>query len=183
MRKTCENKVSMQVFLSFSHEDAKFAAKLEDALRHRDIQAWSSLDLTAGEQWRQRVDQESAQASGFIFLVGPGAAVSPDLESEWRTFLRNDWGSSKPLIPVLIHGAAEHMVPSFLRSRRVVSAANFDEVVDQIEHLLQYPAESTPPAAYERAKADQANRLDELKEFALALKDAAAAHPGDAKRQ
>lgn len=175
-------KMFMRVFLSFSHEDAKFAAKLEDTLRHRNIQTWSSLDLRAGEQWRQRVDQETAQADAFVLLVGAGASLNADLESEWRTFLRNDWESNKPLIPVLIHRAAENKIPSFLRSRKVIATTNFDEAVNQIEHLLQNPDESRIPAAYERAKADQANRLEELKKFALALKDAASTHDGDAKR-
>ncbi|MGA8028871.1 MAG: toll/interleukin-1 receptor domain-containing protein [Bryobacteraceae bacterium] len=168
----------MRVLLSFSHGDANLAAKLEDTLRHRNIQTWSSLDLAAGEQWRQRLDQESAEADGFVLLVGAGASASPDLESEWRTFLRNDWESNKPLIPVLIDSGAENKIPSFLRSRKIVATASFDEAVNQIEHLLQNPTESRIPAAYEQAKADQASRLEELKEFALALKDAASTHDG-----
>ena len=47
----------MRVFLSFSQEDAKFAARLEDALRRRNMEVWSALDFSAGEQWRQRIDQ------------------------------------------------------------------------------------------------------------------------------
>lgn len=174
---------SMRIFLSFSHEDANFAARLEDALRRRNIQTWSSLDLAVGEQWRQRIDQESAEADAFVFVVGAGPSISPDLESEWRTFLRNDWESKKPLIPVLIDRTAEDKVPSFLRSRKIVATTNFDGVVDEIEHLLEHPSESMPTAAYERAKADQASRLEELKEFALALKDAASSHPGEAEHR
>ena len=172
----------MRVFLSFAHQDAQFAARLEDALLRRHIDAWSSLDLAAGEQWGQRLDQESAKADAFVVVVGAGAPViSPDLESEWRTFLRNDWESSKPLIPVLTDATAE--IPSFLRSRKAVALTSVDRVVDEIEHLLKHPGESTPPAAYAKAKADQAHRLDELKEFALALKEAASNHSGDVEHR
>jgi len=118
------------------------SARLEDALRRRHIQTWSSLDLAGGEEWRQRLDQESAQADAFVFVVGAGTSVSPHLEFEWRTLLRNDWESKKPLIPVLIDGAAEGKIPSFLRSRKMVATANFDRVVAQIEHLLKHPNES-----------------------------------------
>jgi TIR domain len=173
----------MRVVLSFSHEDANFAARLEDALRCRDIHAWSSLDLASGEQWSQRIEQESAQADAFVFIVGSGTSINPHLESEWRTFLRNDWESKKPLIPVLIDRAAQDKVPSFLRSRKVVAATNFDGAADQIEHLLKYPSESMPAAAFEKAKVDQASRLEELKEFALALKEAASSHSGDAEHR
>jgi TIR domain len=174
-------KMSVRVFLSFAHQDAQFAARLEEALRRRDIDAWSSLDLAAGEQWAQRIDQESAKADALVVLVGAGAPLSPDLESEWRAFLRNDWESSKPLIPVLTHATAE--IPFFLRSRKAVTVTSVDGVVDEIDHLLKHPSESMPPAAYAKAKADQAHRLDELKEFALALKEAASSNAGDAERQ
>jgi hypothetical protein len=169
----------MRVFLSFSHKDANSAARLEDALRRRNIQVWSSLDLAVGEQRHQRIDQESAQADALVFLVGAEASISPGLESEWRSFLRNDWESKKPLIPVLIDRASENNVPSFLRSRKVVATTDFDRAVDQIEHLLKHPSESIPAAAYERARADQASRLEELKEFALALKEAASSDSAD----
>jgi hypothetical protein len=171
----------MRVFLSFTHQDAQFAARLEEALRHRHIDAWSSLDLAVGEQWGQRIDQESANADALVVLVGAGTPISTDLESEWRAFLRNDWESSKPLIPVLTDATAE--IPSFLRSRKAVALTSVDRVVDEIEHLLKHPGESTPPAAYAKAKVDQAHRLDELKEFALALKEAASSHAGDAERR
>lgn len=168
--------VSMRVFISFAHEDKKFAEQLEDALRCRHIDAWSSLDLPAGEPWRQRIDQESAQADAFIFLLGARTSVSPHLESEWRTFLRSDWESKKTLIPILIDKTAGSKLPPFLRGRKVVATTNLDDILDQVQYLLTHPSESLPAAEYERAKSDQASRLDELKEFALALKDEASTH-------
>jgi hypothetical protein len=54
-------KVFMRVFISFAHEDAQFAAKPEEAWRSRHIEAWSSLDVPAGEPWRQSIDKEAAR--------------------------------------------------------------------------------------------------------------------------
>jgi hypothetical protein len=171
----------MQVLLSFARQDAQLAAKLEDSLRHRRIDTWSSLDLAAGEEWRERIDRESAKADALVVIVGPGMPISPYLESEWRAFLRNDWESSKPLIPVLTDPSAE--IPSFLRSRKTVALTRMDQVVDEIEYLLKHPGESTPPAAYARAKADQVIRLNELEKFALALKEAELNQSGDVERR
>jgi hypothetical protein len=132
-----------------------------------------------GEQRGERIDQESAKADALVVLVGAGSPVSPALESEWRAFLRNDWKSSKPLIPVLVDATPE--IPFFLRSRKAMALTTLDRVVDELEHLLKHPGESIPPAVYAKGKAGHAHRLDELEKFALALKEAASRDAGDAE--
>ena len=89
----------MRVFLSFAHDDANLAAQLEAALRRNNIDTWSALDITAGEDSTQAIDNKSASADGYVFLLGAGASQNPKLRAEWRSLLRNDWESKKPLIP------------------------------------------------------------------------------------
>ena len=162
----------MRVFLSFAHSDAELAAQLEDALRRGHMDTWSSLDLDSGEDWREVVDKESAKADGFVFFLGGGASLDPQLRSEWRALLRSDNESKKPLIPIMkIHGGIQGDVPPFLRDRKIIYTTNFDDVVDKVEHFLQHPAETRDPERDAVGRADQARRLNELKEFALALKD------------
>src|SRR5579864_7709001 len=109
----------MRVFISFAQRDAELAAQLEAALRRHNIQAWSSLDVASGEEWKRLVDRESAKADGFIFLLGPGFSANSQLQAEWRSFLRSDWDSKKPLVPVVaVHGAASKDLPPFLRNRK-----------------------------------------------------------------
>ena len=172
----------MRVFVSYSKEDAKLAAQLEDALRRRNIEVWSDFHLEAGEDWRKRVDEEAALSDALLVLIGAETAITPHLESEWRAFLRNDWESNKPLIPCLIDTAFEDRIPAFLRSRRSVALTHFDTAVDQIEHLLKHPGESIPRAVYERARVEHETYLKRLEEFALALKDDASRGSGEAER-
>jgi hypothetical protein len=161
----------MQVFLSFAHSDAELAVQLEDALRRGHIDTWSTLDLDSGEDWRDVVDKESAKADGFVFFLGAGAAVDPQLQAEWRALLRNDSESKKPLIPILeMHGRFPDDVPPFLRNRKIICTTNFDDVVKKVEYFLEHPAETRDPERDAIGRADQAQRLSELKEFALALK-------------
>jgi len=162
----------MQVFISFSREDEAFAAKLEQALRRQNIKAWSALDLRSGEDWSRAVDEASAKADGFIFLLGAGASSNPNMLAEWRNLLRNDWESKKPLIPI-VHSAepSAHYIPAFLRNRQFLLIANFDELLERVVYLLQHPAETRDRDRDEEGKQDQTHRLEELKEFALALKD------------
>ena len=74
----------MRVFISFAKPDADLAAELEDGLRRRKVQTWSSLDFGSEEDWKRVLDRESANADVFLFLIGAGASVNAQLQAEWR---------------------------------------------------------------------------------------------------
>jgi hypothetical protein len=57
--------------------------------RRNNVDTWSALDITPGEDWTQAIDKKSAGADGYIFLVGAGASENPRLRAEWRSLLRN----------------------------------------------------------------------------------------------
>lgn len=165
----------MQVFISFSPEEKAFAAKLEDALRRENIGTWSALDLRSGEEWSRAVDAASANADGFIFVLGAGAVSDPEMLTEWRSVLRNDSESKKPLIPIVQSAEiSAHQVPAFLRNRQLLLTANFDDLLERVVYLLEHPADTRDRHRDEEGRLDQTHRLEELKEFALALK-----HDGD----
>jgi len=162
----------MQVFISFSREDKALAAKLEKALRHQNIGTWSALDLRSGEDWSRAVDEACARADGIILLLGAGASSDPNLFAEWRSILRHDQESKKPLIPI-VHSeepSPDHLLPAFLRNRQFVLTTNFDELLHRVVYLLQHPADTRDHHRDEVGKQDQTHRLEELKEFALSLK-------------
>jgi hypothetical protein len=165
----------MRVVISFAKDDADSAAQLEAALRRHNIQAWSSLDLAPGEDWSQVLDRESAGADGFIFLLGPDPYANPQLLTEWRLLFRNDWESKKALVPVVPrpHGTAAADVPPFLRNRKVFVTTNFDAIIDQLRHQIENPAEIVDPAYEQQARIERQKRLDEMRDYALALKEEA----------
>src|SRR5579872_6627807 len=138
-----DEEASMRVFISFSHDDKDVAARLEEALRRRNVETWSALDLLPGENWMSALDKASASADGFIFLLGNQASQDPDMLGEWRKVLRNDSESKKALIPIVYSKEPlARGVPAFLRNRQLLRTLNFDELVDRIIHLLQHPAET-----------------------------------------
>jgi hypothetical protein len=164
----------MRVFISFAQQDADVAAKLEEALHDRNIEAWSTLDLRSGEELSQAIDKASANADGFIFVLGAGASANPNLLTEWRTLLRNDSDSKKAFIPIVkLHGSlSSDELPAFLRNRQpLLFTTNYDALVDRVLRLLEHPNETRDYQRDEEGKVDQAHRLEQLKEFALALKD------------
>jgi hypothetical protein len=172
----------MRIFISFAKRDAKLAAQLEAALRRNNIETWSSLDVASGDDWQRIVDHESASADGYVFLLGAGASANPQLQAEWRSLLRNDWESTKPLIPVIYaHGVTPQDLPPFLRNRRAIYTTNFDAATGELRYLIEHPAESLDRTHEQQSRAEQEKRLDELKDYALSLKDESAG--GEAKPQ
>jgi hypothetical protein len=173
----------MRVFISFARADAELAAKVEDALRRRKVQTWSSLDVGSGEEWKRVLDRESANADVFLFLIGASTSVNAQLQSEWRSLLRNDWDSKKPLI-LYLHGAlsdSRKALPPFLRSRKAISTTNYDVLVEELRRALEHPEDTIDREQEERGKLEQEKRLDELKDYALALKQEN--ETGDVKHQ
>jgi len=161
----------MRVFISFAHGDANLAAKLEAVLRRNDIDTWSALDIAPGEDLTQAIDKKSASADGYVFLLGAGASEDLQLRAEWRSLLRNDWDSKKPLIPVILeHGAVPHYLPPFLRNRRAILTTNFDDAVREVRYLIEHPTETVDHTYEQQSKTEWENRRNELKDYALSLK-------------
>jgi hypothetical protein len=161
----------MRVFLSFARDDANLAAQLEAALRRNKIDTWSALDMAPGEDWAQAIDKKSASADGYVFLLGAGASENPQLRAEWRSLLRNDWESKKPLIPVILqHGGVPHKLPPFLRNRRAILTSNIDDAIRELRYLIEHPAETLDRTYEQQSKAEWEERRNELKDYALSLK-------------
>ena len=173
----------MRVFISFAHDDANLAAQLEAALRRNNIDTWSALDIAPGEDWTQAIDKKSASADGYVFLLGAGASENPQLRAEWRSLLRNDWESKKSLIPVILaHGGVPHDLPPFLRNRRAILTTNFDDAIREVRYLIEHPAETMDHTHEQQSKAEWERRRNELKDYALSLKQEDRAG-GEAKTQ
>jgi hypothetical protein len=161
----------MRVFISFATQDANLATQLEAALRRNDIETRSSLDVASGEDWKRVVDYESESADGYVFLLG-GASATPQLQAEWRSLLRNDWESKKPLIPVIhAHEASLQDLPPFLRNRRAIITTNFDTAVGELRYLIEHPTETLDRTHEQQSRLERQKRLDELKDYALSLKE------------
>jgi hypothetical protein len=161
----------MRVFISFAYDDANLAAKLEAALRRNNIDTWSALDIAPGEDWTQAIDKKGASADGYVFLLGAGASENPQLRAEWRSLLRNDWESKKPLIPVIVErGGVPHDLPPFLRNRRAIFTTNFDDAIPEVRYLIEHPTETMDHTHEQQSKTEWEKRRNELKDYALSLK-------------
>jgi hypothetical protein len=75
------------------------------------------------------------------------------------------------LIPVILpHGGAPHDLPPFLRNRRAILTTNFDDAIREVRYRIEHPAETMDYTHEQQSKAEWERRRNELKDYALSLK-------------
>ncbi|HVR99440.1 MAG TPA: toll/interleukin-1 receptor domain-containing protein [Thermoanaerobaculia bacterium] len=108
----------MDVFLSHSHADRKWAEKLRTAFAANGLSFWSAeTDLKPGESTFREASRVIGDTPSLVILVGPEGTIPPD---EARAILDAAWNDAeKRLIPILLGDAR---VPTFLRSAGPVTS-------------------------------------------------------------
>jgi hypothetical protein len=167
----------MDIFLSYGFKNADIAAHLARVLEDRHVHVWlDSLKLSRGEEAQAELENLLAKADALVFLVGGEMKSDPKVQSEWRSALRVEWDTNgtKPMIPVLIGGAA---LPHFLSDRLAVrldeSTPNYDKLAAEIVHAVEHPTETVNAERIRLARAEQQESLGELKRFAETLETVA----------
>lgn len=104
----------MKVFLSYASADKKLAEGLKDELGKSGLTVWSDSDLTAGAEWRHRIEEAIHSAGEILVLVSPKSDTDKTQQLTWRIALEAVWQDpGKRLIPVLLRGA---QLPAFVLS-------------------------------------------------------------------
>jgi hypothetical protein len=72
-------------------------------------------------------------------------------------------------------------MPPFLRNRRAIITTNFDAAIGELRDLIDHPTETLDRTHEQQSRVERKRRLNELKDYALSLKEESAA--GEAKPQ
>ena len=62
-------------------------------------------------------------------------------------------------------------MPPFLRNRRAIFTTNFDSAIGELRYLIEHPTDFLDPTHEQQSRVEQEKRLNELKDYALALKE------------
>ncbi|RML69891.1 Toll-interleukin receptor [Pseudomonas syringae pv. syringae] len=66
---------AVKVFVSYSHLDKSYLDSFERCLsnmrRHNEISTWTDKDVTAGEEWRNKIERNLEEAEIIILLISP----------------------------------------------------------------------------------------------------------------
>ncbi|HKF38805.1 MAG TPA: toll/interleukin-1 receptor domain-containing protein, partial [Ktedonobacteraceae bacterium] len=64
-----------QVFISYSHKDARYLEQLVEQLayyeRNHLIESWSDKKITPGAQWREEIKQAIEYTKVAVLLISP----------------------------------------------------------------------------------------------------------------
>jgi HEAT repeat protein len=97
------------VFVSYCHSDpdADFAHILDAEVRKAGFTTWRDLNLNAGENWREGIDDGIKDAMAVIVIMSPNSRVSPYVNFEWAFAM----GCGVPVVPVLFKLSAADLHP------------------------------------------------------------------------
>ena len=109
---------AFDVFLSYSHKDAAFAARLEDALESyriprglrgvvRNLNVFrDEKDITAGDDYYREIEQHLRGSAKLVVVCSPDARRSKFVADEIRRFIAAR--GAQDIIPVLARGKANN---------------------------------------------------------------------------
>lgn len=109
-----EKRDIFDVFLSYSHQDARGALELAESLRQRGIRPWIDVwELPPGKPWLAEMSSQLADVSAAAVLIGP-SGIGPWQQDEANYLLQQFFARRCPVIPVLLPGANEPKMPTML---------------------------------------------------------------------
>jgi TIR domain-containing protein len=134
----------MSTFLSYASANRKVAEKLRDELGKAGIAVWSDAGISAGERWRDRIEDAIRSASAILVLIGPKNGDDPEQQFTWQVALETVWQDpGKRLIPILLRGATP---PPFLHIAapgsqpffiRLDGPRKIKDIVPELAELIQ----------------------------------------------
>ncbi|MFL6334657.1 MAG: COR domain-containing protein [Pyrinomonadaceae bacterium] len=101
---------AVRVFISYSHRDEPFRKELETHLKILQqrglIDVWSDRDIDAGDDWRQRIDDNLERADIVLLLVSADFNASDYCrEREMRRALEREQSGEALVVPVIVRDA------------------------------------------------------------------------------
>jgi internalin A len=100
----------VRLFVSYSHRDESFRKELETHLKILQqrglIDLWSDRDIEAGDDWRQRIDDNLERADIILLLVSADFNASDYCrEKEMKRALERERGGDALVVPVIVRDA------------------------------------------------------------------------------
>lgn len=100
----------IRVFISYSHRDESFRKELETHLKILQqrglIDVWSDRDIDAGDDWRQRIDDNLERADIVMLLVSADFNASDYCrEMEMKRALEREKNGQAVVVPVIVRDA------------------------------------------------------------------------------
>ena len=158
-----------QVFISYSHKDAKWLERLQTMLRpltrNGVVKVWADTQIRAGDRWREDIQQALADARVAVLLVTPDFLASDFVaEQELPSLFKAaaDEGLTIVWVPIRDSLYAETMIGGFQAAYRPdrplasLSGPDRDEALVEISKIIMAATtaqRSAPPAPAKPSRA------------------------------
>lgn len=87
-----------QIFVSYSHRDRPFAARLTTHLKEHRLNVWlDKFEIRAGRSWARQIGEALDNSRLMLLILSPDSLASENVEDEWNYYL----DKKKPIVPVL----------------------------------------------------------------------------------
>jgi hypothetical protein len=124
-----------KLYISYNHRDTDLALKITQGLRK--LGHIISIDIesvSAGEDWRKKLNKELTSADGIVVLVSENSLSSQYVASEIGTARTlTETQRNKFLIPVII-GDIE--IPQILQDILCLRASNSNEIIQKVDNTI-----------------------------------------------
>jgi hypothetical protein len=100
----------LNVFISYSREDAGFADELASGLQLLGYKVFIDRQMSGGEVWRQSLARQISETDTVLFLVSPASARSEMCGWEVEEAVRH----SKRILPIVVRPLRDTPVPQRL---------------------------------------------------------------------
>ncbi len=88
------------IFISYSHQDKKYAHKLRRHLLDQGFDAWIDDRIDYGSHWSQEIEKQLRESAAFILIMSSSSYKSDWVQNE-LSFARE---LKKPIFPLLLEG-------------------------------------------------------------------------------
>ncbi|HEY0081118.1 MAG TPA: COR domain-containing protein [Pyrinomonadaceae bacterium] len=107
---------AVRLFYSYSHEDESLRNRLETHLKilqhQKLIEGWKDRDIEAGEDWKQKIDENLERAQIILLLVSPDFIASDYCyEKEMKRALERHEKGEARVIPVIVRDVNWRIAP------------------------------------------------------------------------
>src|SRR5450755_121495 len=121
-------------FLSYARDNRDFVVDyLCATLRARGHDVWVDVDITGGDQWRERIKRGIEACKALIFVVSPASIASEACAQE----LEDAVALNKRIIPVVYEDVAPGLMPSALADVEWVLLRAADAQALGMAHLVE----------------------------------------------
>jgi SAM-dependent methyltransferase len=137
------------VFLSYNSQDRGLVERIARALSEYGIRVWyDQWSILKGQDFQRQIENGLAASRSVAVFVGKSGFGAWGEQELRAALLDNNQETSVPVIPVLLPGSSDQILPAFLRTRASVQLGDNPDQFDALSVLIAAVEGVEPSSAF-----------------------------------